>query len=246
VFKPFKVASIKPVSADTRLYTVTVPGHSPVPVSSYLITRAQVEGKEEKRPYTPVKQKDGEVNLLIKSYASGKVSKAIGQLKVGDTIDLRGPKPSRPYTPNEFKTIAMVAGGTGITPMLQVVQKILNNPEDKTKVHLLFSNHTPQDILLREELDALAAKHSGQFSVTYLVSTPPKGWKGPAGRVNEALVASDVVAKAPPSSKSLVYVCGPPGFMTTVSGTKAKDFTQGELTGLLKSAGYSPAQVHKF
>jgi cytochrome-b5 reductase len=48
----------------------------------------QVDGKEEKRPYTPINQKDGELNLMIKSYATGKASKQIGQLKAGDTIEI--------------------------------------------------------------------------------------------------------------------------------------------------------------
>ena len=35
----------------------------------------------------------------------------------------------------------MVAGGTGLTPMLQVIKEILRNPEDKTSVHLIFANN---------------------------------------------------------------------------------------------------------
>ncbi len=45
---------------------------------------------------------------------------------------------------------------------------------------------------------------------------------------------------------AFILVCGPPGFMATVSGTKAKDYTQGELAGLLKDLGYSLPQVYKF
>jgi len=240
------VKSVKKVSPDTSLYKFDVPSQHEIPVSSYVLLRASVDGKEHTNPYTPVSQTDGELNLLIKSYPHGTLSKKIGELKAGDSINIQGPKPSRPYTPNEFKSIAFVAGGTGITPMLQIVQKILNNPADKTKLHLLFSNHTPEDILLRDELDALAAKHPGQFTVSYVVSKPPAAWKGYTGRVNPELVASNVVAKAPPSEKSLVYVSGPPGFMATVSGGKAKDYSQGELSGLLLAAGYNKAQVHKF
>lgn len=33
-----------------------------------------------------------------------------------------------------------IAGGTGITPMLQVVSEVLRNPEDKTEVSLVFGN----------------------------------------------------------------------------------------------------------
>jgi len=45
------------------------------------------------------------------------------------------------------------------TQMLQVAKEILKNPQDKTEVHLVFANSSEKDILLKEELDALAAKH---------------------------------------------------------------------------------------
>ncbi|MCI26872.1 NADH-cytochrome b5 reductase 1, partial [Trifolium medium] len=43
----------------------------------------------------------------------------------------------------------MLAGGSGITPMFQVARAILENPSDKTKVHLIYANVTYEDILLK-------------------------------------------------------------------------------------------------
>ena len=42
--------------------------------------------------------------------------------------------------PTEVKKVGMIAGGTGITPMLQLIRQILKNKEDKTEVSLLFAN----------------------------------------------------------------------------------------------------------
>lgn len=52
-----------------------------------------------------------------------------------------------------------IAGGSGITPMFQVAQEILRNSDDKTQVSLIFANQTEDDIILRKELDEMAAKH---------------------------------------------------------------------------------------
>jgi len=54
------------------------------------------------------------------------------------------------------KEIGMVAGGTGITPMYQVIRAILDDPTDPTKIHLLFANRSEEDILLKEELEEAA------------------------------------------------------------------------------------------
>lgn len=56
----------------------------------------------------------------------------------------------------------------GITPMLQVLQELLFNPEDKTKVTLVFANQSPADIMLKAEIDKLAAEHDN-FEVVYVV-----------------------------------------------------------------------------
>ncbi|KAK1306663.1 NADH-cytochrome b5 reductase-like protein [Acorus calamus] len=49
-----------------------------------------------------------------------------------------------------------------------------------------------------------------------------------------------------PGEDALILVCGPPGLMQHVSGEKAKDWTQGELSGLLKKLGYTEEMVYKF
>lgn len=86
----------------------------------------------------------------------------------------------------------MIAGGTGITPMLQIVRAIIrgrphNGGSDTTEVDLIFANVNEEDILLREDLDALAAKDA-KFRVHYVLNNPPKNWDGGIG-----FVTSDII-----------------------------------------------------
>jgi cytochrome-b5 reductase len=148
-----------------------------------------------------------------------------------------------PYTPNMKASIGMVAGGTGITPMLQVIEEVLRNPADKTQLSLLFGNVEAEDILLKGRLNALAAKHPKQLKVVYLLDKPPKSWRGESGYVTPAMLKAHM---PPPGDDHLVFVCGPPGLMAAVSGGKAKDFSQGELSGALKALGYTEKMVFKF
>lgn len=55
---------------------------------------------------------------------------------------MKGPLPKIEYKPNIKKHIGMIAGGSGITPMLQVAHEILKNPQDQTEVRLIFANVT--------------------------------------------------------------------------------------------------------
>ena len=97
---------------------------------------------------------------MVKHYEHGVVTK-LANLQVGQTVQFRGPFGKLQYVPNLAKELALVAGGTGITPMLQVITAIITNLEDDTKIKLLFANNTERDILLKDELDNMAQKYPG-------------------------------------------------------------------------------------
>lgn len=78
----------------------------------------------------------------------------------------------------------------------------------------------------------------------YILDKPGKNWTGLRG-----FVTKEVLEKYMPSPKdtgSKILVCGPPGMMAAISGDKAKDKSQGELSGALKALGYSAEQVFKY
>ena len=69
----------------------------------------------------------------------------------------------------------MFPGGTGITPMLQLVRDVFRNPSDKTELALLFANQTEDDILLREELEEVQKQNPDRFKLWYTVDRPNDG-----------------------------------------------------------------------
>jgi cytochrome-b5 reductase len=96
------------------------------------------------------------------------MSKYVSEMKLGDKIDVRGPKGQFLYKPNQCREIGMIAGGTGVTPMLQVARAILSNPADKTKVSLIFANVNAEDILLKDMLAEMTK--NPQFKVYYVLN----------------------------------------------------------------------------
>ena len=69
------------------------------------------------------------------------------------------------------------------------------------------------------------------------------GWTGDVGYFNQAMAAKYLPA---PSPDTMIYVCGPPPLMESVSGKKNSPADQGELSGVLAKMGYSKEQVFKF
>lgn len=52
----------------------------------------------------------------------------------------------------QWKKVYMLAVGTGIAPMSQVIQTVLNNSNDETVMHLLYGCKRYQDILMKGEI----------------------------------------------------------------------------------------------
>jgi len=104
-------------------------------------------------------------------------------------MKVKGPKGAMVYTPNMVRRFGMIAGGTGITPMLQIIRAIVRGRAsgDKTEVDLIFANVNPEDILLKEDLDALVKEDAG-FRVYYVLNNPPEGWNGGVGFVTPEMI----------------------------------------------------------
>jgi len=150
-----------------------------------------VESKEVVRSYTPISSDvtPGYFDLLIKSYPTGNISRHLATLNIGDKMKVKGPKGAMVYTPNMVRSFGMIAGGTGITPMLQVARAILRGRSkgDTTEVNLIFANVDEKDILLRGDIDQLVDEDS-RFKVHYVLNNPPENWKGGVGFVTGDMI----------------------------------------------------------
>ncbi|XXH04790.1 hypothetical protein Hte_011212 [Hypoxylon texense] len=225
VFQEFELKEKTVISHNVAIYRFLLPTPSSIlglPIGQHISIGAaipQPDGstKEIVRSYTPISgdHQPGYFDLLIKSYPTGNISKHMASLAVGQTIRVKGPKGAFVYTPNMVRHFGMVAGGTGITPMLQIIRAIIRGRPtgDKTEVDLIFANVTTQDILLKEDLDALTKEDAG-IRVHYVLDKPPEGWTGGVG-----YVTADMVTKwlPKPAEDIKVLLCGPPPM---ISGLK--------------------------
>ncbi|KAK0738594.1 hypothetical protein B0T18DRAFT_333498 [Schizothecium vesticola] len=224
-FQEFELKEKTVVSHNVAIYRFALPKPTSIlglPIGQHISIGAvlpQPDGtsKEIVRSYTPISgdHQPGYFDLLIKSYPTGNISRHMASLAVGQSIRIKGPKGAFVYTPNMVRHFGMIAGGTGITPMLQVVRAIVRGRAagDATRVDLIFANVTPQDILLKEDLDALVAEDKG-IRVHYVLDKPPAGWTGGVGYVTAEMITKWLPK---PADDVKLLLCGPPPM---VSGLK--------------------------
>ncbi|XP_070664069.1 NADH--cytochrome b5 reductase 1-like isoform X1 [Malus domestica] len=235
-FKEFKLVKRTQLSHNVAKFKFALPTPSAVlglPIGQHMSCRGKDSLNEVVvKPYTPTTLDSdvGYFELVIKMYPQGRMSHHFQMMREGDYLAVKGPKGRFKYQPNQVRAFGMLAGGTGVTPMFQVARAILENPSDRTNVHLLYANVTYEDILLKEELDNLSCNFPNRFNIYYVLNQPPEQWEGGVGFISREIIQSYCPAPAPDIK---ILRCGPPPMNKAMAAN-------------LASLGYSPEMQFQF
>ena len=218
----------KIVSWDTRIFTFKL-DHAEqslgLPVGQHLMVRLHDPATREAiiRSYTPISEINdkGYMEMLVKVYFAtngsqgGKMSVAMDSLPIGHFIEMKGPIGKFEYKgkglclisgkERRIKSFVMICGGSGITPIYQVFRAIMRDREDETRCTVLDGNRLFEDILCKEELDALSEGNDAKCKILHTLTKAPDHWTGLRGRITGKLVEEHCVR----DQDTLVLVCGP-------------------------------------
>ena len=223
-----KLSEVKNVSWDTRIFVFDLEHEKQtlgLPIGQHLMIKVPDLTTKESiiRSYTPISDTalEGKMELLVKIYfpngniPGGKMTMALDALSLGAEIAGKGPTGRFEYLGNGRVTISgkerkvrsfkMICGGTGITPIFQVLRAVMQEPQDPTTCVVLDGNRLEEDILCRAELDAYAADDSRKCTVVHTLSKAAATWTGHRGRISEKLIQE----YAMPEDESMVILCGP-------------------------------------
>ncbi|KAL6276748.1 hypothetical protein ACE6H2_020349 [Prunus campanulata] len=235
-FKEFKLVKRTQLSHNVAKFKFALPTPTSVlglPVGQHISCRGKDSLNEDVvKPYTPTTLDSdvGYFELVIKMYPQGRMSHHFQVMGEGDYLAVKGPKGRFKYQPNQVRAFGMLAGGTGITPMFQVARAILENPSDRTNVHLIYANVTYEDILLKEELDNLSSNFPNRFNIYYVLNQPPEIWQGGVGFISKEIIQTYCPA---PAHDIKILRCGPPPMNKAMAAN-------------LESLGYSPEMQFQF
>ena len=91
--------------------------------------------------------------------------------------------------------------------MLQIMNAILKDPSDNTKISLIYANQTEGDILVKDQLDTLMRENPDRLNIEYTLDRPPSGWTGAEGFITEDMIKANLPG---PEVDPLILMCGPP------------------------------------
>ena len=235
--RPMIVRAVRKETAEATTLVLADPSGAPVRFEpgQFLTLLVTIEGVEHRRAYSICSSIDDSETVAItaKRVAGGRVSGHVHErVAVGDVIPVLGPS-------GEFKvaidtearrTLVLVAGGSGITPILAIARAVLGH-EPASRVALIYGNRGDDDIIFRGVLDELAAQHGDRLVLRHVLEEP-RAIVATRGRLDRATVAAELDALGERTAGADYYVCGPAAAMAAVRDE-------------LAARGVSPARVHE-
>jgi ferredoxin-NADP reductase/DMSO/TMAO reductase YedYZ heme-binding membrane subunit len=194
--RTFRLAS----AAGPRLPFDFLPGQ-------YLNLTLVIDGRKVRRSYTIASPptRVGYCELTIKREDRGLSSRHLHDtVRAGCLLDVLAPTGRFTFTGTEADSIVLIAGGVGITPLMAKI-RYLTDISWPGEIYLVFSVKTEQDIIFRDELDALHRRHPNLYVIVTLSRDAGAGWHGERGRITSALLARAV----PGIAARWVHLCGP-------------------------------------
>jgi ferredoxin-NADP reductase len=155
----------------------------------------------------------GFVEIAVKKNLQGRVSTFLNERTPANlTVEARGPSGRFCFNENEHKRIVLLAGGSGITPMISMLRYIDDLCLD-TKVTLFYSVRTQRDIIFERELERLV-QCLPNFHRVIVVTQPDSGWSGRTGRLTREMITEELAE----INEQAFFLCGPAAFMDHVNG----------------------------
>ena len=183
------------------------PGHR---AGQHLDVRLTAEdGYQAERSYSIASAPGEGVALTVERLDDGEVSPyLVDEAREGDRVEVRGPIGGYfVWDGDEPEPVLLVAGGSGVVPLAAMARQRAR-VGSTAPMKLLLSSRTIEDVIYREELDALAG---GGFEVVHtLTRSQPPGWTGYSRRIDPELLAE---VAWPASESPRVYVCGSTRFV---------------------------------
>ena len=185
----------------------------------YLNLKLTLDGNEIRRAYSICSAPEsGTLRIAIKAVSDGAFSQfANTKLKVGNSLEVGTPEGKFTFEPDgsRSKNYMAFAAGSGITPVLSILQSVLIS-EPKSTFVLVYGNKTPEETIFHDHLHQLQLKYVGRFFIHYVYSQA-KVEGELFGRIEKSTVNFVLNSKHKELEFDKFYLCGPEAMINTVS-----------------------------
>ena len=186
------------------------PGHLPGQHVDIRLTAD--DGYQAQRSYSIASPPEDElIALTVVRLDDGEVSAYLhGELRRGDHFELRGPIGGYfVWSLSVGTPLQLIGGGSGVAPLMAMLRH-RERRDDQGAAMLLYSSRSVEEIIYREELEAMARRDRDVRIINTVTSRQPDGWRGYGRRIDKAMLAESCF---PPKASPRSFICGPTPFV---------------------------------
>ncbi|HWW10724.1 MAG TPA: 1,2-phenylacetyl-CoA epoxidase subunit PaaE [Candidatus Acidoferrales bacterium] len=217
---PLRVAAVSAVTDDAVAIEFEVPPELAADFEfiqgQHVSLRCAEAGDDIRRSYSICTAAgSGHLRVAVKSLPEGVFSTYVrDRLRPGDVMEVVTPTGhfNTPLDPTQARSYAMVAAGSGISPILSIIATVLSR-EPRSSVTLLYGNRTVGDIMFLEELEDLKNQHPERFVLYNVLSREEQDVELFHGRLDAERIGIFLDSLVPPRGIDEWFLCGPRGMI---------------------------------
>jgi ring-1,2-phenylacetyl-CoA epoxidase subunit PaaE len=217
VTRELEVAAFTHETQDAITLSLRDPSGEPLPAirpGQFFTLLVELDGVSLRRAYSVSSdcRSRERFDVTIKRVEGGHASSWLHtHATVGMRIRVLGP--SGEFARVAARKLVLIAGGSGITPMMALLRTALPSEHDR-EIVLIYANRSPRDVIFAEALGALEAEHHPRLRIHHVLEQPPPEWSGGVGRADKQTLARmlDAIPLARESDAEFL-LCGPAPMM---------------------------------
>ena len=204
-------------------------------VGQFVAIRGEMDGETLMGYFSPITRPndEGVLGILCRvDFKGGPITKLLEFSRPGSVLNmcpmgglrLKFESDKISFRGKEIRRIGLLAGGTGIAPMIQIIrsycQYVRSRPAGSVPpggLNLIYAADSLADLAYMKILDDVAEQYPEHFRFYVKLSRPPLGWTEGVGYVEKIDIIRHIMY--PPEDGDLVVFCGPPVFESVLSKT---------------------------
>jgi predicted ferric reductase len=214
---PYRVVDVRAERGRSWTVSVRPEGHpgfrfSPGQFAWLTLRASPYRAREHPFSISSSAAETGMLAFTIKEL--GDFTRTIGDVRAGEVAYVDGPHGV--FTTDQHPDAArftFIAGGIGIAPIMSMLRTLADRG-DRRPVRLVYGNGRWEDVVFREEIQALASRLT--LTVLHVLQEPPAGWGGLRGILDETVIRAAIPAG---EAGATYFLCGPKPMSDSVQRT---------------------------
>jgi ring-1,2-phenylacetyl-CoA epoxidase subunit PaaE len=209
-------------TADTVAISLSVPeAIAPLfqyKAGQYLTLKIDIDGVSHRRNYSLCSSPalDEPLTIAVKKVSTGVVSAWLNDhVQPGQELEVYPPMGNftKELRPDHARHYVMIAGGSGITPILSIIKSVLRI-QPQSIVTLIYANRNESSIIFDGALQELAGAYTNRLRLVHVLEEPATSGRAFVHGQLSSSVFSELIPVWVPSFDVVdTFVCGPEPMM---------------------------------